>query len=57
MFDKPLAAQSKDEKWCGTWFECREPGCFAAVLQPSRELTEHLQKQITQQPLANAKAV
>jgi hypothetical protein len=33
---RPLSRQSREQLWCGTWYDC--PRCTGSVLLPSEEL-------------------
>lgn len=35
---RPLQGQTYEEKYCGVWYDCKEPGCKCSVLIPSQEL-------------------
>lgn len=34
--------QTYEQKWCGIWYDCIEPGCYCSVLYESAELREFL---------------
>lgn len=36
------ARDSKEQAFCGTWYDCGTLGCACSVLLPSRELKEAL---------------
>lgn len=35
---RPLEEQTNEQRWCGEWWDCPEPGCRAGVLFESPEL-------------------
>ena len=35
---RPQAGQTPEQRFCGDWWDCRNPGCTSAVLVPSPEL-------------------
>ena len=39
---RPLERQTKEQIWCGTWYDCTDPDCKCSVLFNSKELEEHL---------------
>jgi|GEM_PF-3185135 len=40
---RPLKRQTKEQKWCGVWYDCTEPDCKCSALFPSKELDQHLE--------------
>jgi len=42
---RPLNRQTKEQKWCGTWYDCTEPGCNCSILLTSPELDKLHQQQ------------
>lgn len=44
---RPLAGQTKEQAWCGIWYDCAFPGlrCGASVLLESAELRAQLAEQ------------
>jgi hypothetical protein len=43
MILRPLSRQSKEQQWCGTWYDCQR--CTGSVLLPSEELIESWRQQ------------
>ena len=43
---RPLASQSPEQLWCGTWYDCNEPKCASSVLVQSNEFAEFLAVQM-----------
>jgi len=35
---RPLLHQSREQKFCGVWYDCGKEGCRASVLFPSQGL-------------------
>lgn len=35
---RPLKGQTYEQKYCGVWYDCMEPGCKCSALIPSQEL-------------------
>jgi hypothetical protein len=35
---RPKHRLTKEAAWCGTWYDCPNPGCFKSVLIPGEEL-------------------
>ena len=35
---RPRRGQTPEQRYCGDWWDCRNPGCTSAVLVPSPEL-------------------
>jgi hypothetical protein len=33
-----IGHQTKEQRFCGTWYDCQHPGCRNSVLLPSKEL-------------------
>ena len=38
-------ARTQEQRFCGAWYECAEPGCKCASLIPSKELEALLSHQ------------
>ena len=38
MERRPRRGQTPEQRYCGDWWDCRNPGCTSAVLVPSPEL-------------------
>lgn len=36
MTPRPVATQTAEQRWCGTWWDCET--CRSAVLEPSPEV-------------------
>lgn len=39
---RPFQRQTKEQLWCGTWYDCQDPGCKSSTLFPSKDLEQHL---------------
>ena len=48
MEEHPTERQSPETRWCGTWYDCREPQCMASVLIKSEALKAQLEEQYQQ---------
>lgn len=35
---RPLAGQTREQRWCGTWYDCQGSRCSSAALILSSEL-------------------
>ena len=42
---RPLARQTAEQRWCGTWYDCTAHCCWTSVLLPSPELRAQLAEQ------------
>lgn len=38
MVLRPLSRQTREQRWCGVWYDCPEPRCWSSVLYQSPEL-------------------
>lgn len=38
MVERDIAGQTKEQTWCGTWWDCADPGCRSSFLVPSDDL-------------------
>ena len=45
LVERSVKVLSKEQEWCGTWFECPLPYCRHSKLIPSPELIEQLAAQ------------
>lgn len=43
---RPLTNQTKEQQWCGVWYDCREAHCRSSVLYQSKELKAQLAEQM-----------
>lgn len=37
---RPIERQTPEQKWCGDWYDCKEPGCMCSTVVMSPELLE-----------------
>jgi hypothetical protein len=44
MERRALSHQTKEQKWCGVWYDCQESQCKITTLIPSPELREAYKK-------------
>ena len=35
---RPLSRQTREQRWCGVWYDCSAARCHSSVLYPSPEL-------------------
>lgn len=42
MVQRPQSRQTKEQKFCGAWWDCPEPGCGSSILFESPELRAQL---------------
>lgn len=40
MMLRPAKHQTQEQRYCGTWYDCPEPGCSCSVLIPSKEIRD-----------------
>jgi hypothetical protein len=52
---RTLGRQSKEQQWCGTWYDCKTSGCSCSALLPSRELTTFLAQETAKRREAHAR--
>lgn len=38
LVKRPIEKTTDEQKWCGEWYDCKEPGCWCSVLIPSINL-------------------
>lgn len=43
MTKRDMTHATYEQKFCGDWYDCEEPGCTASILIPSKELEAHLE--------------
>lgn len=37
MVLRPLNKQTKEQQWCGVWYDCSHHDCYCSVLYPSAD--------------------
>jgi hypothetical protein len=49
--------RTREQVWCGTWYDCQDPGCHSGYLFPSYELIrQHFEMGATWAQLVNSGA-
>jgi hypothetical protein len=45
MTRRPDSQMSREQRWCGAWYDCPRPGCRDSALVPSADLLDLLGEQ------------
>ncbi|HZK34200.1 MAG TPA: hypothetical protein VFD33_02685 [Bacillota bacterium] len=40
MIARKLLGQTQEQRYCGAWYDCKEPGCSNSALIPSKEIRD-----------------
>lgn len=38
MIARKILGQTQEQRYCGAWYDCKEPGCANSVLIPAKEI-------------------
>ena len=45
LIRRDMRGATKEQLWCGTWYDCPSPGCSFTRLEPSAALLQQLREQ------------